>query len=474
MPRRPATIAFLFLVLGVPLGQAAWELARGLPVQALAVFTARPSARRFRAFEEDLRRASFLRTALVPRYEALLAALFGRGNEKVLRAADGWLFYGPDLDYLTRREHFARAAADAVIDLGRQLGSRGVALLVVPVEPKPVLAWRRLGLPERPASTAGALFRARLAAAAVPLVELPSDLEFLPRDTHWTPGAMRTAAGRTAARALELLGAPPAPAVAWTEEPRLVRGAGDLVGMLSAPSRFPRMELVVDQVLDRETGGFFHADRAAEVLLLGDSFSRVFGDAALGLGSGAGFDAHLARELGAGLDVIALSGGGARAVREALARRREGLAGKRLVIWQLSLRDLVADAERWQRVDLSAAPAGEEHAREGEWTVVAELAERSVAPEGFDYATLLAVHEYRRLDPRGAGPGEPDGEPIWVAHLVLRDHRPTAAASYALGARQRLTLVPIEERYDLERTSWLDDTEAGPRIWFAASVEPVE
>ena len=471
MPRRPATLAFLALVLGVPLGQAAWELARGVPVQALAVFTARPSAEHLRAYEEELRRASFLRTALVPRYELALARIFGRGNEKVLRAREGWLFYAADLDYVTRREHFARAAADAVVDLREQLAARGVALLVVPVEPKSVVAWQRLGVPERPTSTAGALFRALLAAARVPVLELPADLEVLPRDTHWSPAGMRIAAQRTAQRARELLGdAPPEPRVAWREEPRLVRGAGDLVEMLIARAGFPRMELVVDEVLDQETGGFFHADRSAEVLLLGDSFTRVFGDSALGLGSSAGFDAHLARELGAGLDVIALPGGGARAVREALARRRAGLAGKRLVIWQLSSRDLVAGPERWERVDLSAG-AGQELAPASEWIVDVELVERSVAPQGFDYATLLAVHEYRLLDPPA---GAVAGEPIWVAHLVLRDHRPTAASSYAPGARQRLTLVPIEERYDLERTSWVDDTGAGPRIWFAAEVEPAD
>ncbi|MCP3919295.1 MAG: hypothetical protein GY711_27465 [bacterium] len=461
MPRRPLTIFFLAICAGVPLAQAALELARGERVQALDVFGS-IEVQRLRRFEDDLREASFLHRHVTPHYNRGLFAAFGRGNERAVPMGDGRLQYGEDLDALTSREHWADAAADAVVDFRDQLAARGVQLVLVPVPPKALVDPRFERALER--VPAFARFAERIDAAGVPAVDLPGDAEFLPRDTHWTPRTMAAAAAATAATVRERLGRAPQPTVEFGTRTQRVSGAGDLVGMLHWPTRFaawPEMELEVEQVPR------FVPDPAAEVLLLGDSFTRVFSDPDLGLGASAGFDAHLAKELGAGLDVIAVPGGGTLAVRETLARRSDGLAGKRVVVWQFSLRDLAADGERWRKVAL--AEGAVRAPERGRIVVEAEITEATRVPRGFDYVLLLSVYEYRVVRTLE---GEAADDTLWIAHVSITDFEETPAATLAVGLEQRLTLEPLAEHYDLEETSWVDDTQAGREIWFA--VEAVD
>src|SRR4030095_16790609 len=145
---------------------------------------------------------------------------------------------------------------------------------------------------------------------------------YLPRDTHWTPRAMAEAARDLALEISSILSTPSDGRPEVAMHSGRIRARGDLVEMLRLPEgadAFPAEELdleVPDSLPARAV-----ADLASPILLIGDSFTRVFSDAALGLGEGAGLGEHLAAELARPIDVIALSGGGARAVREALARR---------------------------------------------------------------------------------------------------------------------------------------------------------
>ncbi|MDG2142848.1 MAG: hypothetical protein P8N31_04765, partial [Planctomycetota bacterium] len=224
------------------------------------------------------------------------------------------------------------------------------------------------------------------------------------------------------------------------------------------------MELLLHRVSDKQTGNPFTPDRSAEVLLLGDSFTQVFSDPRLEMGEHAGFAEHLAKELNAPLDVIALAGGSARAVRESLARRPEGLSGKKLVIWQISIRDFNGDPSKWEQV---LFPQGTKSA-EGPRAAVrvrAELVEVTRVPAEFDYEFCLAVHEYRLLE---ALDGTPPPGPIWVAHVALDDFEATPQAAYEVGAEHTLFLDDVALHHNLETTSWLDATGADPRatIWF--------
>jgi alginate O-acetyltransferase complex protein AlgJ len=87
-------------------------------------------------------------------------------------------------------------------------------------------------------------------------------------------------------------------------------------------------------------------DRAADVLLLGDSFVNIYSLDAMGWGGRAGFAETLAHELGRPIDVIARNDAGARASRDALAGEfrhgRDRLAGKKVVVWEFAARELVS------------------------------------------------------------------------------------------------------------------------------------
>ncbi|TDJ69757.1 MAG: hypothetical protein E2O39_11210 [Planctomycetota bacterium] len=256
--------------------------------------------------------------------------------------------------------------------------------------------------------------------------------------------------------------------------PVAVRGRGDIAGMLRLPAGaalFDEMELTVHRVTDAASGRAFEPDESAEVLLLGDSFTRVFSDGALGFGASAGFGEHLARQLGARLDVIAISGGSARAVREAVARRASGLSGKRLVIWQISMRDLVGEPEQWARVALpepSDAPGPGSGGPRPELSVWAEIVAVSRVPADFDYAFCLVVHRYEVL---AVLSGELAPGPIWVAHVALDEFEPAPDASLQVGDKLRMTLENVDDHYDLEDTSWVDDTGSGFDIWFPTRLE---
>ena len=179
---------------------------------------------------------------------------------------------------------------------------------------------------------------------------------YLRTDTHWTPAAMDRVAGQLAAEVIERLG-PPGRPVAYERRPVRVSGIGDIARMLRLPpaaGRFPPQEVTIRRVTTPE-GAPWRPERGAEVLLLGDSFTNVYSQDALGWGGGAGLAEQLAFHLRRPVDRIAVNAGGAHTTREALARaapRRPGrLDGVRLVIYQFADREL--SHGDWRPVDLS-------------------------------------------------------------------------------------------------------------------------
>jgi len=57
--------------------------------------------------------------------------------------------------------------------------------------------------------------------------------------------------------------------------------------------------------------------------------------------------------LGVGVQVIAINGGAATAVRESLAQKPDALSRKKVVVWTCSARDLFDESISWKRVPLS-------------------------------------------------------------------------------------------------------------------------
>ena len=88
--------------------------------------------------------------------------------------------------------------------------------------------------------------------------------------------------------------------------------------------------------------------RKAKILILGDSFSRIYQtDAPVN----AGWIAHFAKNMNRPVASIVSDGGASTLVREKLARKAGVLKGKKLLIWEFVERDLRFGAEGWKTVD---------------------------------------------------------------------------------------------------------------------------
>ncbi len=525
-PLKVAAWLCALIFCGAPLGQAAFELARGERVQALDYlkpFELRPAGRpmtayakelslelvsapRLRRFEDDLREASFVRQCALPWYQWGLAAWLGHGNKRSVVGRDGWLFYADDLESAYGKGYLepgvgGREALAAIDDFKAQLDARAIELLLVPSYSKEMLDPEKLSRftddlttaanPDLPAFYGelekrglhfvrmDELFRECRAQAADPRtpIALPRDTPLaLPRDTHWTPQTMAFCARRIAEQARALLGEePPSGPPLLTTKRVEIDGEGDLVRMLSLPpgqTLYPPMHLSLESVVDAWSGELVRPDETSDVLVMGDSLTRIFSDPELGLGEGAGLAEHLALNLGRPLDVIALAGGSATATRERLARRNDGLAGKRLVIWQFGVRMLAAGPDEWRLVkmpDPSAFPdvppavhPGREIPRD-RVTIVGEIVETSQPGRNFDYPFCLLIYEYKIVK---VIDGTLDGDRVWVGHVGVAKGKETSARRLPIGAKHRMILEDVRLRYDLEQVPYFDNTDAGRVIHF--------
>lgn len=484
---RPLTIRLLFfaLMLGIPLAQAGWELARGERVQALDVLGPIEESR-LRSFEDELRRASFVHQRVTPRYQELLLRVLGRGNERSIYAR-GSYHYRDDLEYLIAPPFDPAPSLRAIADLEEQLANAGIDLLLVPVPPKASAQGARFS-----AATAdlewidnggaeawyAALEQAGIDVLRVDELARGSGLGaefFLSFDTHWSPTGMQVVADALADRLRAKLEIERVHLFPTAEPAQALRG--DLLRMLRLPEGsdlvFPS-HLRVPMVPLR----FGEFDRASPVLLLGDSWTRAYSDPDLGLGGAAGFAERIGQLLRVPLDRIAQAGEGARGVREALARRASllpsegGLAGKRVVVWQFSMRDLIHADERWEPIDLGIGEAENSVAFNApqQHEIWADIVETSAVRAGFDYPFALGLFEYRPVDPDGVSEL---GERFWVAQVIVRDSAPAPASRLRVGQRLRLVLEPVEAHHDLEQTTWVDDTDAPVRadLWYAVETE---
>jgi alginate O-acetyltransferase complex protein AlgJ len=155
--------------------------------------------------------------------------------------------------------------------------------------------------------------------------------------------------------------------VAYQRRTVEVRQLGDIATMLKLPPGqqiYAPQRVEVKQVLT-PSGGLWQPEPDAEILLLGDSFSNIYSLSGLGWGEAGGFAEQLSFALRRPLDCILVNAGGSYSTRQRLcqqmARGKDRLAGKRLVIWQFAMRDLLVGD--WKLLDLPAMPRGVMRAR---------------------------------------------------------------------------------------------------------------
>ena len=343
-----------------------------------------------KAYEKAQEDESFLAVAAIPPTQALTAQFVGLGNEQVYIGRDGWLFYQPEVGYLTNEgflsKDFLRARARAsevqpdplkgILHFRDQLAARGIRLLLLPAPVKPMIEPEHLSA--RYAPNTGAVlqnpsypaFLKALDAAGVDYLDVSHALaatkqrterpQFLRTDTHWTPEAMELAAALLAEK-LHTMGISADAAIELKRTSQTVAGTGDIAAMLKLPATstlYPPQTVTI-QPVSKPGGGDWTPDASASVLVLGDSFSNIYSLEAMRWGKSAGFVEQLAFALRAPVDAILRNDAGAHATRDLLAHElaigHDRLAGTRVVVWEFAMRELsVGD---WKLIDLPQAAA---------------------------------------------------------------------------------------------------------------------
>ena len=181
--------------------------------------------RGLKSYEDALEDDSFIARSALPHAQALTAEFLGLGNEQVYLGRYGWLFYEPDVTYLTgpgflstswqrSRLHSTEESGrtiqpdprKAIIEFRDQLQARGIRLILMPVPVKPMIepeflsrAYDQLSpIPLQNPSYGS--FLESLDRAGIEYVDVSKALvetkrltrrpQFLRTDTHWTPDAM--------------------------------------------------------------------------------------------------------------------------------------------------------------------------------------------------------------------------------------------------------------------------------------------
>ncbi len=369
---------FLLTIFAVPVTQAVLEHREGEPIQALDLFRDVPDKRNLRLYEDRLESQSYFVEWLRPWMQYWRFVALRDAGSKALLGRDDWWFYRPGVQYLMEREpqglaeHVGHdAAVRAILDFREQLHRRGIRLLVVPVPGKASVVPDRLTAraANDPASVRTHTQRLirDLAEAGVDVVDVWPTLAdrrtrggsaapdtppiYLPRDTHWSNEGARLAARVVADHILgEKLVA--AGSVEYKTESVVAERRGDVPRMLQTPriaDLYEPHDVPCRRVMHPETREPYEDDPNAPVLVLGDSFLRIYERDEPG---SAGFIAHLARFLERPVLSIVNDGGASTLVRQQLARTPELLTGKKLVVWEFVERDVRFGMEGWKPVSL--------------------------------------------------------------------------------------------------------------------------
>jgi hypothetical protein len=455
-----------------------------------------------KGFEETLDDQSIVGKWIRPKVQYVLTAWLGAGNEKAYCGENPWLFYRPGVDYLSGppflhpvqlRKRVAGGSEwvtptepdprVAIIHLKEQLARRGITLIIMPTPIKamiyPEKLNRRYGRRQVELQNPSyERFKEEMERngvlvfdAAPALMEAKArggQAQYLATDTHWRPEAVQLAAERLRNYIREQVLLPAAPDPGYRTGTSEITQLGDLAVMLDLPAEqriFPREKTSIRKVFEKNGQEPWKSQKTADVLVLGDSFSNIYSLEAMGWGEGAGFVEQLSHALQRPLDRITRNDNGSHATREFLAgemaRGRDRLAGKRLVIYQFAIRELAVG--NWKRISLKlgtppevrylALPPGGERVLRGRIEAISAVPR----PGTVAYKDhVMAIHLTDL---------EADGRPLSETDAVvymksMTDHVWTPAARYRSGDTVELRLTAwsdVENRYEGINRSELDD-----------------
>ncbi len=497
--RQTLIALFLLTIAAVPAIQLAGEFRAAGAISRLPMLSIfkslpwLPHSEDLKRVERTLENESLVSQWLLPRTQYLLTVLLGAGNEQVYLGHDHWLFYRADVDHVigppfldpVRMKHRLQASRvqpdpiQAIVDFRNQLAARGIDLVVLPVSVKPSLEGEMLAVSNASRAQAGGAlpnpsfneFKGRLEREKVRVFD-PAPLlmergrnghRYLETDTHWRPETMEFVAQRLA-DFLQL------PATAGSTLPSIVErkiaGRGDVAAMLKLPRAdqfFPPQTVMIRQVV--AGNALWRPTKEADVLLLGDSFANIFSLEAMGWGESAGFAEHLSVALRRPIDCILRNSDAAFATREILgnelARGRDRLAGKKMVIWEFAEREL--SFGNWKLLDMKLGEAKPLHffsPKTGQEVVVTgtvETVSPVPRPGTVPYKDhIVALHLVGIGGPTRAGEELQAVVYLWS----MRDNVWTAAARLRSGDRIKLRLrawTDVSAQYEKFNRTELDN-----------------
>jgi len=359
-------VAFLAVIGAVAPSQIALELREGESPQIAELFRRAPTRANLRRVESGLESGCRLGRCVRPWMQLARFVLFEDAGDKAVLGRDGWFFYRPAVQYLIEPAPSSEDILAAVLAFRDDLAQRGIHLLVVPAPNKasiyPDRLSKRAGATSAPVNPATQAILTKLKEADIEVADLfavyaqgrvglAPPITYLAQDSHWSPEGMRLAAEMVARRLFDL---------GWVERGTTkyevksapVERYGDVLKMIRVPQSerlYEPQMMNCTQVVEAETGKPYTDDPNSPVLVLGDSFLRIFERDEPGHG---GFVAHLAYHLGFGLTSIISDGGASTLVRQQLARKPALLQGKKVVVWEFVERDIRFGTEGWQIVPL--------------------------------------------------------------------------------------------------------------------------
>jgi alginate O-acetyltransferase complex protein AlgJ len=300
----------------------------------------------------------------------------------VLAGKNGWLYFVPELRAISVGEFWGQEAtkvsraskaeyADplaAIIDFHDQLQRAGIELLLVPVPAKVAIYPESLlanqpDAADQPSARIDAyhhkfydLLRERgvevidLVPVFLKLRAVTTDELYCKTDSHWSGRGVTVAAEAIFERVRQYNWYKEVRVELISTEVRRITIEGDLAKMMNETN--PTSENLDVTICGQKQGDQLvriEPSRSSSILLMGDSHTLVFHDPTL-FASGAGLPDHLARHLGFAVDLIGVRGSGATTTRIELLRRKDHLAGKKLVIWCFSFREFTESETGWRKV----------------------------------------------------------------------------------------------------------------------------
>ncbi len=416
-------------------------------------------------------------------------------NPEVVLGSDDWLFFEPDVRYLTSfgggdfisvngnssntdTPFIGKKAnpREAIMEFDRQLRERNIRLIVLPVPVKTMFYSEKIspsfhaptGYLQNPAYSRFIKDLEKENILVADITDVLAEIRktspkpiFLRTDSHWSPETM-TAAAESIASYIERHAD-----LSMHNSGKLkmrqmeVTNIGDLANMLpingDSNSEYAE-KATIRQIVTNESEPWV-SDGNAEILFLGDSFANIYSSGDLGWGESAGLVEQLSFLLSRPVDRICQNDNGAFATRLALQRElsrgRDRLKNKKVVVWEFAVRELVTGD--WKTLDMKLGGEksgvfftpgpGKEATISG---VIDAISEKPIPGKSPYKDHVMSFHLVDvTIAGNAAGMNADENNDALVYILSMKDNTLTAAANFSVG--QTIT-VRVSNWYDVADT----------------------